>query len=315
MKKTYAGIVGSPVTPFKHDNSIDFGTFEKQVDFLVASGVSALVHPMHIAESGSLLEEERRQLARALVSAAGGRVPVFVNVSFAGTDLSIEMAKHAAQCGATGVVLLPPYNRKVSPKALVQHFEAVAAAVGGRIIAYNNREATGTELTPSILEQMFDRIPGFAGIKDASLSMETFADICTLIAAKGKDIAALTASEHLLPSMAVGGDGCVSGCSEFAPRIVHALYDACLANDVPKARELQRRVGRLLKVVRYSYPVAVKHALEVMGRPVGLPRRPLQPLTPEEKAWVRAELAATGVLESEQHGWERARDKTGSVKA
>jgi len=71
----------------------------------------------------------------------------------------------------------------------------------------------------------------------------------------------------------------------------------------------------LLKVVRYNYPVAVKHALEVMGRPVGLPRRPLQPLTPEEKAWVRDELAATGVLEGEQRGWERARDKTDSVEA
>ena len=129
MKKTYAGIVGSPVTAFKQDNSVDFGTFEKQVDFLIASGVSALVHPMHIGESGSLLEEERRQLAQALVSAAGGRVPVFVNVSFAGTDLSIEMAKHAAKCSATGVVLLPPYNRKVSPMALVQHFQAVADAV------------------------------------------------------------------------------------------------------------------------------------------------------------------------------------------
>ncbi len=303
MKKTYAGIVGSPVTPFNHDNTIDFGTFEKQIDFLIASGASALVHPMHIGESVSLSENERRQLARSLVSAAGGRVPAFVNVSFAGTDLSIEMAKHAAKCGATGAVLLAPYQRKVAPKAIVQHFEAVADAAGGTIIAYNNAQASGTELTTAMLEAMFDRIPGFAGIKDASLNMETFADICTLIAGKGRDIAALTASEHLLPSIAVGGDGCISGCSEFAPRLVHALYRACLDNDGTKALELQRTVGRLLKVVRCNYPAAVKHVLELMGRPVGLPRRPLQPLTPEEKAWVRDELAATGVLESEQHGW------------
>jgi len=303
MKKTYAGIVGSPVTPFKHDFTINFGTFEKQIDFLIANGASALVHPMHIGESVSLAEDERRQLARTFVSGASGRVPAFVNVSFAGTDLAIAMARHAAKCGATGVVLLAPYQRKVAPKALVQHFEAVADAGGGRIIAYNNPQASGTELTPSLLAELFERIPGFAGIKDASLSMETFADICALIASKGRDIAALTASEHLLPSIAVGGDGCVSGCSEFAPRLVHALYQACVGNNAAKALELQRTVGRLLKVVRYNYPAAVKHALELMGRPVGLPRRPLQPLTSEEKAWVKAELAATGVLEGEQRGW------------
>ncbi|MCC7483420.1 MAG: dihydrodipicolinate synthase family protein [Burkholderiales bacterium] len=303
MKKTCAGIAGSPVTPFRHDNTIDFGTFEKQVDFLIAGGASALVHPMHIAESVSLSEEERRQLARALVCAAGGRVPAFVNVSYAGTDLSIEMARHAARCGASGVVLLAPYHRRAGPKALVDHFEAVADAAGGRLIAYSNAQASGTELTAAILGEMFDRIPGFVGIKDASLNMETFADICALIAARGRDIAALTASDLLLPSIAVGGDGCVSGCSEFAPRLVHALYRSCLDNDIPKARGLQRSVGRLLKVVRYNYPVAVKYAMELMGRPVGLPRRPLQPLTPQEKRWVKAELTATGVLDGEQRGW------------
>lgn len=304
MKKTYAGIVGSPVTPFGPDYTIDFDTFEKQVNFLIVSGANVLVHPMHIAESVSLTEDEHRQLARALVSAAGGRVPVFVHVSYPGTDLSIDLAKHAAKVGATGVVLMAPYHRKPGPQAIVEHFHAVAEAGGGKLIAYNNVQAAGVELTLPVLEQMFDRIPGLAGIKDASLSMETFADICTLIGRKGRDIAAYTASELLLPSIAVGGDGCVSGCSEIAPRLVHALYQACLRGELTTARELQRRVGRLLKVVRYNYPVAVKYSMELMGRPVGLPRRPLQPLTAEEKAWVKAELTAVGVFDSEPRGWK-----------
>jgi len=305
MNKTYAGIVGSPVTPFKSDNTVDFDTFEKQVNFLIESGARVLVHPMHIAESVSLTEDERRTLARALVSAAGGRVPTFVHVSYAGTDLAVDMARHGAKAGATGVVLMAPYHWRSGPKAIVEHFQAVAEAGGGKIIAYNNMHAAGVELTLPILEQLFDRIPGFAGIKDASFHMETFADICALIARKGRDIAAYTASELLLQSIPVGGNGCVSGCSEIAPRLVHELYQACVRADLAKARELQYKVGRLLKVVRYNYPVAVKHAMELMGRPVGLPRRPLLPLTVEEKAWVKAELTALGVFESEPHGWKQ----------
>ena len=104
--------------------------------------------------------------------------------------------------------------------------------------------------------------------------------------------------------MAVGGNGCVSGCSEIAPRLVHALYDACSRGELAKARELQYQVNRLLKVVRLHYPVAVKYAMELMGRPVGLPRRPLQPLTAEQKSWVKAELTALGIIESEPRGWQ-----------
>lgn len=305
MNKTYAGIVGSPVTPFKSDHTVDFDTFEKQVNFLIESGARVLTHPMHIAESVSLTEDERRKLARALVSAAGGRVPTFVYVSYAGTDLAVDMARHGAKAGATGVVLMAPYHWRVGPKAIVEHFQAVAEAGGGKIIAYNNMQAAGVELTLPILEQLFDRIPGVAGIKDASFNMETFADICALIARKGRDIAAYTASELLLQSIPVGGSGCVSGCSEIAPRLVHELYQACVRAEFAKARELQYKVGRLLKVVRYNYPVAVKHAMELMGRPVGLPRRPLLPLTAEEKAWVKAELTALGVFENEPQGWKQ----------
>ncbi len=303
MRKTYAGIVGSPVTPFKADGSIDFAIFEKQVNFLVASGAHLITHPMHMGESPSLREEERRNLARALVSAAAGRIPVFAYVSHASTDVAIDLAQHAAKTGAAGVVLMAPYHWRSGPKAIVDHFQAVADAAGGRLIAYNNPQATGVELTPAILEQLFERIPGFAGIKDASLNMETFADICALIAAKDRDISAYTASELLLPSMAVGGNGCVSGCSEIAPRLVHALYDSCLRGEFAKARELQYKVNRLLKVVRLHYPVAVKYAMELMDRPVGLPRRPLQPLTAEQKAWVKSELTALGIIESEPRGF------------
>lgn len=303
MRKTYGGIIGSPVTPFKPDHSVDYDTFARQIEFMIASGAHVIAHPMHIGESVSLTEAERCALAEFFVRAVNGRVPAFVHVSYAGTDLAVAMAQHAARIGATGVVLMAPYFWKSGPDALIEHFAAVAAAAGGRIFAYNNFAVSGVELTPAVLARLFARIPGFAGIKDASLSMESFGDICAQIEAQERDIAALTASEHLLASMALGGDGCVSGCSEIAPRLLHALYDACRRGDYAAARPHQRRVSRLLKVVRYNYPVAVKYSMELLGRRVGLPRRPLLALNAQAKAWVERELAAVGVLDEEPRGW------------
>lgn len=303
MKATYAGIVGAPVTPFKADNSLDLDTFAKQVNFLIESGVRALAHPMHIGESVNLTDGERRELARVLVSTAGGRVPTFIHVSHAGTGLAADLARHGTKAGATGVVLMAPYHWRSEPEAMLDHFVAVAAACGGKLIAYNNPSATGVELTPRILEDMLDRVPGFVAIKDATFHMETFTDICMLIARRGADVAAYTGIEYLLTSVPVGGSGCFSACSEIAPRLVQELYRTCAEADIDRARELQYKVRRLLKFAMHKYPASIKYAMELMGRPVGPTRKPIPPLTGEERMQVKTELEALGVLDSEPRGW------------
>jgi 4-hydroxy-tetrahydrodipicolinate synthase len=303
MTSQYAGIVGAPVTPFKADNTIDFATFEKQVDFLVRHGVRLIAHPMHIGESVNLTQAERRDLVRALVSAAGGRVPTFVHVSTAGTDLSCDLAQAAGAAGTTGVVLMAPYHWRSGPREILEHMMRVTNAGGGELIAYNNPHATNVNLTMELLEELIDRVPRFVGIKDATFNMETFTDICELIARKGKRIAAYTGIEYLLTSMPVGGDGCFSAFSEIAPRLAAGLYKACAAGDIAKARELQFRSRQMLKLAMHNYPSTIKYAMKLLGRPVGITRLPLMPPTAEEEAWVKAELTALGVFENEPQGW------------
>ena len=246
MEASYAGIVGAPVTPFKADNSLDLETFARQVNFLIESGVRLLAHPMHIGESLNLTEGERGDLARTLVSAAAGRVPTFVHVSHAGTQLAADLASRGMKAGATGIVMMAPYHWRSGPSAILDHFRSVTAACGGKLIAYNNPSATGVELTPPILEEMLDRIPGFVAIKDATFHMETFTDICALIARSGKKVAAYTGIEYLMTSIPVGGSGCFSACSEIAPRLVQELFQACTRAELEKARGLQYQVRRLL---------------------------------------------------------------------
>ncbi len=91
MSDTYRGIVGAPTTLFNSNNEVDLHIFAKQINFLIESGVSLIAHPMHIGESLNLNEQERRDLAKVLVEAAGGRVPTFVHVSTGGTDNSVAM--------------------------------------------------------------------------------------------------------------------------------------------------------------------------------------------------------------------------------
>jgi dihydrodipicolinate synthase/N-acetylneuraminate lyase len=303
MREDFSGIVGAPVTPFKEDNTVDYETFAKQLNFLIKNGVSLIAHPMHIGESINLTTEERKELARCLAETVGGRVPTFVHVSFGGTDQAADLARHSLKVGAAGVILMAPYHWRSSRDAIIDHYVTVAGNPAGKLIVYNNPKATNVDITPEILAQLFERLPNLVALKDASFNMEYFTEICRLNETTGRNIAIYTGIEYLLTSMPVGGRGCFSACAEVAPGLTLSLYRACAAMDLQKARPLQYKVKQLLDLLMQNYPATIKYAMELMGRPVGITRKPILPPTPEAKAHIRETLKALGVLDGEPKGW------------
>ncbi len=303
MEKSYGGIGGAPVTPFTKDNRLDLETFAKQVNFLIEQGVHLLCHPMHIGESISMTMEERKELARCLVEATGGRVPTFVNVSVPGTDLNVELARHCEEVGATGMVLLSPYHWQPGKEAHIDHFMTVGGAVGIKMIAYNNVGATKVEISHDIMAHLIERLPNFVGLKDASFDMKYFTEACRISSEINPEFSVYTGIEFLLPSMPVGGAGAFSACAEVAPKLTLSLFDACANMDIEKARPLQFKVSNLLNLLMQNYPSTIKYAMEVMGRPVGETRKPILPLNSDEKVHVKETLTSLSILEEEHHGW------------
>jgi 4-hydroxy-tetrahydrodipicolinate synthase len=302
-KKRFKGIMGAPVTPFTQDTKLDLETFAKQVDFLIKQGVPMIAHPMHIGESVSLTRDEQRALAKCLIQAASGRVPVFVNVSSAGTDLALDLARYCEKEGATGIVLLPPYYWRPAPKDVIDHFMTVGSGVGIKMIAYNNVGAVHLEIGGGELAHLIERLPNFVGLKDASFHMKYFTEACRISSEMNPDFSCYTGVEYLLSSIPLGGSGAFSACAEVAPRFTLKLYDACVKGDVAAARPMQYKMSKLLNLLMQVYPSTIKYAMEVMGRPVGETRQPIPHLSGEAKKKVRDSLAELGVLAEEAHGW------------
>src|SRR6266540_2029944 len=103
------GIMHVPVAPFTADNKLDLDTNAKHIDFSIRHGASSLCVVLHLAESLNLGIDERKELAKASIDAAAGRVPVVVNVSTPGTDQAIDLARHAERAGADAVIAIAPY--------------------------------------------------------------------------------------------------------------------------------------------------------------------------------------------------------------
>jgi 4-hydroxy-tetrahydrodipicolinate synthase len=306
MNGKLKGVMGAPITPFTEENKVDFDSFSKQINFLIENGIKMISHPMHIGESINLNEKEQKDLVNCLVEAAGNRVPVFVNVSKAGTDLARELALYSQNSGASGVILLPPYHWKPTQQGLYDHFVSVVGDLDIDFIAYNNPKNVQVEIGIELIKRLIDKLPNFIGLKDASFHMGFFTEACRVTRDLNPNFSIFTGVEYLLTSMPVGGCGCYSACSEVAPKLVNQLFDACENLNISEARELQYKVKQLLELLNENhlrYPVGIKYAMECLQRPVGHTRKPIMPLNDEEKKDIEDLLEKLDIYNTEQIGW------------
>ena len=91
------------------------------------------------------------------------------------------------------------------------------------------------------------------------------------------------------PSLCVGATGGILAVSCVLPALCVQLHEHFRAGRHVEARELQRRLTPLAKLVTTGLGVAgLKSAMDVAGFAGGEPRMPLGPLTAEAASQVRA---------------------------
>ena len=78
--------------------------------------------------------------------------------------------------------------------------------------------------------------------------------------------------ELLAESVLMGGDGGVNGGANFFPKLYVALYEAARIGDLPRARELQRRVQQVVaRIYRVGkHPSAVVKGIKCAAACLGL---------------------------------------------
>lgn len=298
------GVVGTPVTPFSDTGEVDQATLEKLVAFLVDTKIDALGLPMHIGESLNLTTAERKQLTEIAVATVAGEIPVFINVSLAGTDEVIDLSRHAERAGASGVIVTAPYHWQPPKDALIDHFLAVGHSVDIGLIAYNYPARFGVEVSTEIVAELIGQLDNFIGLKDASFNMEYHTELCRVTRELRPSFSNFTGVEYVLPSTVVGGSGCFSALGGVAPVLVRRLYDACAAGAFDEALVLQHEFSHLYKFLQIGYPATIKAAMALMGRPVGGTRRPLKNLSAEAVETLAERLREFTILEQEPRGWE-----------
>lgn len=296
MMKKLKGIISAMVTPFDHHGAVDEDGVAALCEFLIDKGVNALYPAGSTGECVLMSLEERKRLAELVMKYAKGRVPVVVHT---GTNLpqeTMELTRHAREIGADGAAMIPPFYYNYDEQCLLEYFGTLAQAVPDfPLYLYNIPVNAKNDLVPLFVKKLVERHANFIGVKYTSDNYPRFLEYVELL---GEDYCVLMGNDGMiLPGLVMGAHGGVSASSTAFPEFVVDIYKYYQMGDLLKAKEAQRLVSRIRKVLQSTtYLTACKKALEWRGIDVGIARRPIREMSSEEERKLRSALEALGVL-------------------
>ncbi|MBZ5622471.1 MAG: dihydrodipicolinate synthase family protein [Acidobacteriia bacterium] len=294
-KPSLQGIVPALVTPFREDELIDYDAWQAIIDALIGAGVDGLFVGGSSGEFCSLEMDERRVSMRFCRQAVRGRVPLYGNVGCVTTRDTVKLARHAEEVGVDVVVVVTPYYLRPSPQELAEHYIEVCQAVRLPVLGYNFPQHGGVGICPETVAQVGARCENLAGMKDSSGRLELALAYRNCV--PGRELAVFVGPEKLiLPALEQGCAGAVTGCANFAPRLLVALYQAFREGNRAEAGRLDALAGELDEVSGlHTFPSVIKEAMKMLGLPAGVCRRPVGTMPPNARQKLAAVLSRAGM--------------------
>ncbi len=282
------------VTPMLDDESIDYDSLEKLVEFHIASGTDAIVAVGTTGESATLDMHEHCEVVKFVVDKVNKRVPVIAGTGANSTTEAIELTQCAKEAGADACLLVTPYYNKPTQEGLYLHYKKVAESVDIPQILYNVPGRTACDLLPETIIRLA-QIKNIIGVKEATGDLSRVAQIK---AGVSEDFDLYTGDDaSAVDFILAGGHGGISVTANVAPKQVHDVYMAALRGDAEEAKRLDACLVSLHRdLFVESNPIPVKWAVAEMGLCGKAIRLPLTVLSEKCQPVVKAAMQQAGVI-------------------
>ena len=153
--RALAGVLCVFQTPYKLDESIDFGTLEREIAWLYDRGANGIVLAM-VSEVLRLSGSEREQLAEHACRVGGARGVVVVSVGAESSHTAEGFARHAQKIGAEAVMAVPPISVALGEEQLLAYYRRILQAVEIPVIVQDASGYVGRPLPISLLARLLD---------------------------------------------------------------------------------------------------------------------------------------------------------------
>jgi 4-hydroxy-tetrahydrodipicolinate synthase len=295
--KNFRGVFSFIVTPTKDDGeAIDEVRLRESIDYQISNGVQGITVFGSTGGMGSFSEAERRNVIEVAAKHIDGRVRFLPGTGSITTAEAIRLSQFAEGVGADGVLVVPINYWKPTDNELYGHYEAIAQAVKIPVGIYNNPGTTGVDIKPALVARIA-KIDNVGFIKESSGDMSRISAIRQLT---GYQISVLNGNDACTPeAVAAGVEGWFAGSGNFMP-------DKCLEvfrlgyekKDIDAMRAYFQAMFPLCDYMAVKGYIRVAHtACELLGRPMGPPRRPLRMLEPVDRAVLTGLLEKAGLMD------------------
>ena len=282
----WRGVFPAATTQFHENLTLDLKATAAHLDALIASGVSGLIVCGSLGENQALEPDEKRQVVKAAVEVAAGRVPVLAGVAETSTPAACRFAKDCARLGADGFMVMPAMVYRPDPREAAAHFRAVAAATGLPWMLYNNPLAYPVDTTPERLAELAD-VPNLVAIKESAGDPRRVTEI--RLACGDRFALFVGVDDLILEASVLGIDGWVAGSGIAFPKENQHFWELTRAGKWDEARAFNQWAQPLMKLD--THPKFVQY-IKLMVQEAGLGsewvRAPRLPLVGEERERVLA---------------------------
>ncbi len=280
------------VTPFRKNGELDEKALKDLVTYYEGTGLNGLLVMGTAGEFAMMSEQERKRAAEIIVGTAE-KLETIINVGWASTRESVNMARFVKDIGADCAIAVEPYFYHPTTEGIARHYLDIAEQADFPIMAYNIPSFAGNRLPVEILD-LFEQDERVVGIKD---SEGDAAKLQAFIERASGDFTVMVGMDSLVSyGICQGARGMMIGSAGIAPGVCTEMYASLVEKKYERAFALQKVLNHFIEAMQIgTFPASIKYMLNVQGLPGGYVRAPLEDLSEGQRMMVQDHLRAANV--------------------
>ena len=243
----FTGVIPILATPFNDDESLDLGSWQRMIEFMLELGVEGITILGVLGESNRLSDYEREALIKSAVAVVNKRIPIIVGASHSGTAAAMFLSRMAENLGADAVMIAPAKEAVPNDERIVEMYQRIASATALPIVMQDHPASTEVHMPVALMLRIVKEVAAVQCIK--AEAVPTPAKIRALragLSALPRPVTILSGLGALYApfDLDAGSDGFNTG---FAfPEVLRAMVDAAKAKNADRVHALFARFASLI---------------------------------------------------------------------
>jgi 4-hydroxy-tetrahydrodipicolinate synthase len=289
------------ITPFDAAQALDEAAFRGHLRRLAAAGIGVYVGGGGSGEAFTLSMDEQRRVLEIAIEELRGKVEVRAMGREPRT--AGEMVAYAELAKAAGFDTVQIYSldqghgNQPSPRALEAYFREVCESVPLKLVL-STHLSVGYFASKDLLSELVADYPHIVGI---NLSTPDITQLVRLLDVVGDCVEIHVGGPmQAIDALILGANGYLSSEANLVPKLCQSLIDHYRDGRYFDAHAAFAKVLRLFSAQRALGGVGcTKAALNLLGLPGGVPRKPRLPATVEETRLIERMLDELEIARSE----------------